>query len=173
MDTKPLWHWRKWKSWPVSKGVPSPWHWPIGKSPLCRFKAINQLLYPATGSDQMGCVRTWQRSLSLEANTRSTQEIAVPNQSWGGCHHPASNWSYQSHEVPYIAKRTSHYLQSFWTDVDHWPHALGMCSSAGNSGWILHCWLSEDPLWEDSWDLHSGIFTRSRILLSDMSCQRL
>ena len=155
------------KSW-----VPWPWHWPIGKSPLCRFKAINQLLYPAAGSDQMGCVRTWQRSPSLEANTRSTQEISAPNQSWWGCHHPASNWSYQGHEVPYLVPRTSHYLQSLCTDVDHWPHALEMCSSAGNSGWILHCWLFKDPLWEDSWDLHSGIFTRSRILLSDMNCQR-
>ena len=164
---------REMKSWQVSKGVPWPWHWPIGKSPLCRFKAINQLLYPAAGSDQMGCVRTWQRSLSLEANTRSTPEISVPNQSWGGCHHPDSNWSYQGHEVPYLVPRTSHYLPSLWTDVDQWPHALGMCSSAGNSGWILHCWLFEDPLWEDSQDLHSGIFTRSRILLSDMNCQRL
>ena len=165
--------WGKWKSWPVSKGVPWPWHWPIGKSPLCRSKAINQLLYPANGSDQMRCVVTWQRSLSLEANTRSTQEISVPNQSWGVCHHPASNWSYQSHEVPYLVPRTSHYLPSLWTDIDHWPHALGMCSSAGNSGWIIHCWLSEDPLWEDSRDLHSGIFTRSRILQSDMNCPRL
>ena len=106
-----------------------PWYWPISKSPLCRCKAINQLLYPAAGSDRMGCVGTWQRYLSLEANTRSTQEISVPNESWGGFHHPASNWSYQGHEVRYLVPRTSHYLPSLWTDVDHGPHALGMCSS--------------------------------------------
>ena len=106
----------------------------------------------------MGCVRTWQRSLTLEANTRSTQEISAPGQSWGGCHHAASNWSYQGHEVPYIVPRTSHYLPSLWTDVDHWPHALGMCSSAEHPWWILHCWLFEDPLLEDPRDLHSGIF---------------
>ena len=121
-------NWGKIKSWPVSKWVPWPRHWLIGKSPLCRFKAINQLLYPAAGSDQMGCVHTWQRSLSLETNTRSTHEISAPNQSWGGYHHPASNWLYQGHEVPYLFPRTSDFLPSLWTDVDHWPHALGMCS---------------------------------------------
>ena len=39
-----------------------------------------------------GRVCTSQRTLSLEANTRSTKEISVPNQSWAGCYHPASNW---------------------------------------------------------------------------------
>ena len=118
----------------------------------------------------MGCVRTWQRSISFEANTRSTQEISVPNQSWGGCHHPASNWSYQGHKVPYLVSRTSDYLTPLWTRVDDWPHALGKCSFAGNSGWILHCWLLKDPLGEHSRDLHSWIFKRSRILLTDMNC---
>ena len=54
-------------------------------------------------------------------------------------------------------------------------HMLLECAALQeiNSGWILHCWLFEDPLWEDSRDLHNGIFTRSRILLSDMNCQNL
>ena len=100
-----MWHWGKWKSGPFRKEVPWPWHWHIGKSPLCRFKAIYQLLYPAAGADQKGCVRIWQRSLSLEANTRSIQEMSVPNQSWGGCHHPVLNWLYQGHKVPHLVPR--------------------------------------------------------------------
>ena len=157
-------------SWHSRVDAPLRLQEPHGFLTVC---AINQLLYPAAGSDQMGCVPTWQRSLYLEANTRSAQEISVPNKSSGGCHHPASNWSCQGHEVPYLVPRNSHYLPSLWTDVDHWPHALRMCSFAGNSWWILHCWLFEDPLWEDSRDLHSWISTRSRILLSGMNCQRL
>ena len=161
--------WREMKSWPVSKGVPWPWHWPNGNSLLCRFKATNHFLYRAAGSEQMWRVPTWWRSLSLEANTRSTQEISAPKQSWGGCHHPASNWLYQCHKVPYLVPRTSEYLPPLWTYVDHWPHVLGRSSFAGNSGWILNSWLFEDPLWEGSRGLHSGIFTRNRILLSDMN----
>ena len=157
-------------SWHSRADAPLRLQEPHGFLTVC---AINQLLYPAAGSDQMWCVPTWQRSLYLEANTRSAQEISVPNKSSGGCHHPASNWSCQGHEVPYLVPRNSHYLPSLWTDVDHWPHALRMCSFAGNSWWILHCWLFEDPLWEDSRDLHSWISTRSRILLSGMNCQRL
>ena len=97
LDPKPFWHWGKWKSRPVCKGVSWSWHWPTGKRPLCRFKATNQLLYPAADWDQVGRVCTWQRSLSLDANTRSIKEISVPNQSGGDCYHRASNRSYQGH----------------------------------------------------------------------------
>ena len=110
--------------------------------PLCRFKAINQLLYPAAGSDQMGC--TWQRSLSLEANTRSTQEISEPNQNWGGCHHPASNWSYQGHKVPYFVTRTSNFLLGWvglWGFLWWAPSAKRKDHHGVSSGWssVWHC----------------------------------
>ena len=35
--------------------------------------------------------------------------------------------------------------------------------------WILHNWLIEDPCWDGSWDLHSGVSESSWILLSDMN----
>ena len=65
---------RKLTSWPVSKAVPWPWHWRIGKSPLCRYKAINIQQLVQIKWD----VSVHGRNLSLEANTRSTQEISVP-----------------------------------------------------------------------------------------------
>ena len=128
--------------WPVSKGVPWQWHWPTGKSSLCRFKAINHLLYPPDGSDQVGRVSTWHGSISLEANTRSTKNISVHNQSRGGCYRPALNWSYKDHRVPYLVPRTSHYLPLLWTDVDHWPHAFEVFSFTGKSGWLLRTQLT-------------------------------
>ena len=52
--------------------------------------------------------------------------------------------------------------------VKHWPFAPGVCSVTGMLWWILHSWLIERSLRDNSWDLHSGIPARSRILLSDM-----
>ena len=59
LDTEPLWHRGKWKSRPASKRDPWPWHRPTCKCPPCRFEAIGQLLYPAAGSNQVGCGCTW------------------------------------------------------------------------------------------------------------------
>ena len=70
-----------------------PWHWPTDGTSLCRFEATSQLLHPPANPIQVGRVCAWQRSLSLETNIRSTKEISVPNQGWGSCYHPASNWS--------------------------------------------------------------------------------
>ena len=72
LDTKPLWYWGRWKSVPASKRDHWPRHRPFGKCPLCRFKATGQLLYPAAGSNKMGCGCTWQTYLSRETNTRTT-----------------------------------------------------------------------------------------------------
>ena len=52
---------------------------------------------------------------------------------------------------------------------DHWPYAPGVCSVTGMSWWILHSWLIECPLRDNSLDLHSGIPARSGILLSDVT----
>ena len=65
LDTKPLWHRRKWRSWPAGKGDPWPWHRSSGGCPLCRSETTGQLLHLATGSNQMGCSCTWQRFPTL------------------------------------------------------------------------------------------------------------
>ena len=60
------------------------------------------------------------------------------------------------------------------TVVKHWVltiYAPGVCSITGMSWRILHSWLIEYPLWDNYRDLHSGIPTRSRILLSNMNGQ--
>ena len=72
LDTKPLWHRRKWKSWPAGEGDPWPWHRSSGGCPLCRFETTGQLLHPAVGSNQVGCGCTWQRSLFRKTNTGAT-----------------------------------------------------------------------------------------------------
>ena len=51
------------------------------------------------------------------------------------------------------------------------PYASGVCSITGMSWRILHSWLIEYPLWDNSRDLHSRIPTRSGILLSYMNGQ--
>ena len=50
------------------------------------------------------------RYLSLETNTRATEEMPALNQSWRGCNHPTSNWPYQGHQGPYRDLRTADYL---------------------------------------------------------------
>ena len=68
---------------------------PPGKCLLYRYEAPGQLLYSAGGSNQGGCSCTWQRYLSCETNTGATDEIQALNQSWRGCNHPTTSWSYQ------------------------------------------------------------------------------
>ena len=69
LGTKPLWHWRKWKSGPTSKRDPRPRYRPTGKCPLYRYETTGQLLHSEVGSNQVGCSCIWQRSLSCETNT--------------------------------------------------------------------------------------------------------
>ena len=113
-------------------------------------------------------VHAWQRSLSCETNTGATKEIPAPNQSWRGCNHPTSNWPYQGHQIPYLVPRTADWLSPLWPNTDQWPYAPGVCIVTGMSWWILHSRLVECSLWDNSWDLHSGIPARNGILLSDM-----
>ena len=169
LDTKPLWHWGKWKSGPTCKRDPWSRLRPIGKCLLYRFEATGQLLHSSVGSNQVGCSCTWQRSLSRETNTGSSKEIPAFNQSWRGCNHPTSNWSYKGHKVTYLVPRTANRLSPLWSNTEHWPYAPGVCSVTRMSWRILHSWLVEYSVRENSRDLHSGIPTRSRILLSDMT----
>ena len=168
LGTKPLWHWRKWKSGPTSKRDPRPWYRLTGKCPLYRYETTGQLLHSDVSSNQVGCSCTWQKSLSCETNTGATEEVPAPNQSWGGCNHPTSNWRYQGHQIPYLVPRTADCLSPLGPNTDHWPYAPGVCSVTGVSWWILHGWLVEYSLPDNSWDLHSGIPAGSGILLSDM-----
>ena len=167
LGTKPLWHWRKWKSWPTSKRDPRPRYRPTGKCPLYRYETTGQLLHSEVGSNQVRCSCTWQRSLSCETNTGATEEVPALNQSWRGCNHPTSNWPYQGHQIPYLVQRTADWLSPLWSNTDHWPYAA-VCSVIGMSWWILHSRLIECSLRDNSWDLHSGIPVRSGILLSDI-----
>ena len=168
LGTKPLWHWRKWKSWPTSKRDPRPRYRPTGKCPLYRYEATGQLLHSEVGSNQVGCSCTWQRSLSCETSTGATEKVPAPNQSWRGCNHPTLNWPYQGHQIPYLVPRTTDWLSPLWSNTDHWPYAAAVCTVTGMSWWILHSRLVECSLRDNSWDLHSGIPARSGILLSDM-----
>ena len=135
LDTKPLWHRRKWKSWPAGEGDPWPWHRSSGGCPLCRFETTCQLLHPAAGSNQLGCSCTWQRSLLREANTGATEEFQALN-------HPTSNRPYKGHQVPYLVSRTADCLSPLWSNTNHWPYAPGVRSVTGMLWWILHSWPS-------------------------------
>ena len=104
LGTKPLWHWRKWKSWLTSKRDLRPRYRPTCKCPLYRYETTGQLLHSEIGSNQMGCSCTWQRSLSYETNTGTTEEVPAPNQSWRGCNHPTSNWPYQGHQSHILSR---------------------------------------------------------------------
>ena len=170
LDTKPLWHWGKWKSGPTSKRDSRPRYRPTGKCPLYRFEATAQLLHSAVGSNQVGCSCTWQRSLPREPTlgqprkfqhlTRA-EEVEITRLRIG--HTKAT----KSHIFP----RTTGCLSPLWSNIEHWPYAPGVCSVTRMPWRILCSSLIEYPLWDNSWDLHSGIPARSRILLSDMNGQ--
>ena len=78
---------------------------------------------------------------------------------------------HQGHQVRYLVPRTTDCLSPLWSNTGHWPYAPGVCSGTGVSWRILHSWLIEYSLWDNSPDLHSGVPVRRGILLSDMSGQ--
>ena len=114
----------------------------------------------------MRCIYTWSVSASPETNTRTTQEISAPDQSWGGCDNPTPNWPYQGHKFPYLVPMTIDCLPALWPDSVNWAHTPGMYSVATKLWWVLHNWLIEDHLWDDPRGLHNIISERSWILLS-------
>ena len=118
------------------------------KSSPDRLDASGQILYPAAASNQVGCACAWQRSLFLEIIIRPPTQFSIPNTGWRG-YHEGPNWSYYANKIQdLVARRTSHSLTTLWIDSDHWPY--GECSFTLNSWWILHSWLSEYPLWDNS-----------------------
>ena len=133
LGTKPLWHWRKWKSRPISKRDPRPRYRPTGKCQLYRYETTGQLIHSEVGSNQVGCSCIWQRSLSCETNTGATEEVPASNQGWRGCNHPTSNWPYQGHQIPYLVPRTTNWLSPLWSSTDHWPYTAGVCIVTGMS----------------------------------------
>ena len=80
-----------------------------------------------------------------------------------------SNWPHQSHKVTYIVPRTTDNLPALWPDSYHRTNAPGMYSVTTISWWILHCWLTRDPLWDSPRGVHGRVSERSWILLSDMN----
>ena len=90
---------------------------------------------------------------------------------WRGFNHPTSSWPYQDHQVPYLVPKTAKCLPPLWSNTDHWPCASGVCSATGMSWQILHSWLIDYSLRDNSRDWHSVIPTRSGILLSHMNGQ--
>ena len=102
-------------------------------------------------------------------NTRSSQEIPVPDNSWGRCNNLTSNWPQQGHKVPYLVLRTTDNLSALWPDADHRTHVPGVYSVTTKLWWILHCWLTGDALWDNCRGFHSKVSEKSWILLSDMN----
>ena len=135
------------------------------------YTDLKPLVNSAVGSNQVGCSNTWPRSLPGETNSGANKEIPALNQSWRGCDRPTSNWPYEGHQVSYLVLRSTGCLSPLWSNINHWPYAPRVCSITGMSWRILHNWLIEYPLWDNSRDLHSGIRTISGILLSDMNGQ--
>ena len=78
------------------------------------------------------------------------------------------NRYFQNGETTCLVPRTTSWLSPLWSNTDYWPYAAGVCIVTGMSWWILHSWLVECSLRDNSWDLHSRIPARSGILLSDM-----
>ena len=62
-------------------------------------------------------------------------------------------------------------VSPLWSNTDHWPCATGVCSVTGMLWLILHSWLIEYSLRDNSQNLHSRIPARSGILLSDLNDQ--
>ena len=96
------------------------------------------------------------------------------HQSWRVCYHPT--WPYQGHQVPYPVPRTTNCLSPLWSNTDHWPYAPGLCSAKWMSWRILHSWLIEYSLRDNtrgnsSETIPTTIPTISGIRLSDMNAQ--
>ena len=68
-----------------------------------------------------------------------------------------------------LSRSTTHCLSPLWSNTQHWSYAPGVWSGTGMLWWILHSWLIEYLLQDNSQDMHSGITARSGILLSYMT----
>ena len=155
----------------ISKRGPWPRHKPTDQCPLYRFEATGQFRHSAVGSNQMGCSLTWHKYISLGTNTGAIEQFPALNQSWRSCNHPTLSWPYRSHQVPCPVPRTTDCFSPLWPNTDHCPYAPAVCSVTGISWRIILSWLIEYSIYDNSRYLHSGIPSRSGILLSDMNGQ--
>ena len=57
-------------------------------------------------------------------------------------------------KAQYLVSRTTEYLPALSPGSDQQTPATRVCSVARKSWWVLHSWLIEDPLWDDSRGLH-------------------
>ena len=128
------------------------------KAQVCRYQAEQAL----------------ERTVELEAiwhhhHIRSPN-LVINAKSWRSCNNPTSNWPHQGHKVPYlIILSRGPPMPALWPDSDPRTHAPGVYSVTTQSWWILHCWLTRDPLWDSPRGLHSRVSERSWILLSNMN----
>ena len=128
----------------------------------------------AVGSNQVGCSCAWQRSSPCETTmghpkkfeqwTRA-EEVVITRLRIG--HTKATKSNSLSRGPP------TDCLSPLWSNIEHWPYAPGVCSITGMSWRKLYSWLIECPLWDNSRDFHSGIPTRSGILLSELNGQTI
>ena len=135
------------------------------------LKPTGQFRHSAVGSNQMGCSLTWHKYISLGTNTGAIEQFPALNQSWRSCNHPTLSWPYRSHQVPCPVPRTTDCFSPLWPNTDHCPYAPAVCSVTGISWRIILSWLIEYSIYDNSRYLHSGIPSRSGILLSDMNGQ--
>ena len=168
LGTKPLWHWRKWKSGPTSKRDPRPRYRPTGKCPLYRYETTGQPLHPEVGSNQVGCSCTWQRSLYIlkptlgppkkfQCLTRA-EEVVITRLRIG--HTKATKSHILSRGPP---TGCHHCGQTLTIDL-----MLLECALLQECRDEYYTVDALNALRYNSWDLHSGIPARSGILLSDM-----
>ena len=79
LGTKPLWHWRKWKSGPTSKRDPRPRYRSTGKCPIYRYEeTIGQLLHSEVGSNQVGCSCTYKKNPSKTVDATEQTRFSKP-----------------------------------------------------------------------------------------------
>ena len=131
-NSKPLWHWGKWKSGPTSKRDPTKikTHWQVSTIQIWSHWSIPTL---SSWFKPSGCSHAWPRSLPRETNTGTTKEFPVLNQCWIGCDCPASYWPYHCYKVPYHVPRATGCLSPLWSNIEHWHTCM-----------LLECAVSQE-----------------------------
>ena len=126
LGTKPLWHWRKWKSGPTSRRDPRPRYRPSGKCPLYRYK--NHWSPPTFRCWFKPSIAVHGRDLYLVKPTLGppkkfqhltrAEEVVITRLRIG--HTKAT-------KSPYLVPRTVNWLSPLSSNTDHWPYAAGVC----------------------------------------------
>ena len=115
-------------------------------------------------SDLDSMVRLGQFVQRLKAAMRYIYSCRTANMSWGTCVVVKQIKSNQI-QSPYLVSRTPDYLSPLWSNTGHWPYDPGVCSVTEKLWRILHSWLIEYSLRDNSWDLYCGIRAGCGIVL--------